>query len=84
MYIRIALIAVAMLSVLVIACKSSDQPVELDEPAVQVLKNATQEDASKINEPRAGTIVGGQTATVGLNAILPLPVMTLDYQNEVI
>jgi hypothetical protein len=77
-----ALIAVAMLSVLAIACKSSDDP---NVPAAQVSKDTTTGDeTAKVNEPPAVTIVGGQTATVGLNVIPPIPVMTLDYQNEVI
>lgn len=81
MYIRATVIVVVMLSVLAIACKSSDQPAE---PVVQVLKDATADEAAKVNEPTVGAIVGGQTVPVGIEALPPLPVMTLGYQNGVI
>jgi hypothetical protein len=83
MLIKSAVIVVAMFSIFAIACKSSDQP-QTSEPAAQVLKNATETDAAKVGQPRAGTIVGGQTAPTGLSPLAPLPVMTLGYQSGVI
>jgi hypothetical protein len=82
MYIRIALIAVAMFSVLAIACKSSNEP---NVPAAQVSQDTTTVgETAKVNEPPVGTLVGDQTVAID-NATIPLlPVMTLGYQNGII
>jgi hypothetical protein len=79
MYIRTAVIAVAVFSILAIACEAKPSV-----PAAQPQEGTTVGEIAKVNEPPAGTIGGGQTATVGLNDIPPLPVMSLSYQNSVI